>query len=888
MKVIKPLKLGVLTRCFEFNGKFHMGVSILAFMPLAEKKPSLLSETSMWKFTSEQLGQESVLEAGIPKARPEFLVTGKAFTPNKDPKQGLPVKVKLGKQEKELLVFGDRFWDGDSPSGIKPFTEMQIDWQHAFGGDEFGQNPLGKGYSQIEENGVKVKWIPNIQSRQQQITSFDSKPEPVSFGPIDVLWPQRMSLQGTYDEEWTKKYYPGFPPDIDWGYFNLASQDQQFTEKLNGDEQYSIENMNVQQPLIEGFLPNIKACCFVTQKIEKDEVFEEIKTNLRTVWFFPNDNRAVLVFQGSIEVMEEDAADILHLIASAENRGEPRSLDHYQKVLKKRLDKKKGGLYALQDSDLLPENLNTQDPDVELAEKQLEPSGHRENNLRRKTEVEHKAIRKKLLESNLDVEKYGPKPFPKKEKRPTLEELPKFLEEKQKAADEQKKKLDKLKPKQEKELKALCEEQGLDYKEVQEKIKKSGWEPPKLVAEVQLEQYQQKKQELELEDVSSEEIKQKIGERKPYEDYVQKEREVVDLYRLSAHLRDKPPRLTDEQSKQMRQQLAEQIKEGRGVREQNYLGLDLSGRNLNGLDLQGIYLAGANLDGADLRGANLSDAVLAHASMKGVYLEGANLNRANLGKTELQQAKFQSCLLTNELILAGANLEGADLSNTRLEGVDCFESIFLRANLNSVVANSMTFLEADLRGCSFERAKLNGCNFIKVDVSNASFSNSELSSATFLKSKGVGTNFWKAQMNNLRFIDKCDFSSSNFSFGVMNEVNFRGSILKWCNFQSVNMTGADFSECKLEGSLLDRSIAIGSMFTKTDLTDASMIVMNLMSAVLTWSNLSGADLSQANLYQADLARVYLDSETILNGANLGKARIIPKHLKLKNHNFFEI
>ncbi|KAG1651249.1 Secreted effector protein PipB2 [Nymphon striatum] len=601
--VIKPLKLGVLTRCFEFNGKFHMGVSILAFMPLAEKKPSLLSETSMWKFTSEQLGQDSVLEAGIPKARPEFLVTGKAFTPNEDLKQGLPVKVKLGKQEKELLVFGDRFWDGDSPSEIKPFTEMPIDWQHAFGGNEFGQNPLGKGYSHIVENGVKVKWIPNIQSRQQQITSFDSKPEPVSYGPIDVMWPQRMSLQGTYDEEWTKKYYPGFPPDIDWGYFNLASKDQQFTEKLDGDEQYSIENMNAQHPLIEGNLPNIKACCFVTQKIEDDEVFEEVKTNLRTVWFFPNDNRAVLVFQGSIEVKEEDAADILHLIASAENRGEARSLDHYQKVLKQRLDKKKGGLYALQDSDLLPENLNTQDPDVELAEKQLEPS------------------------------------------------------------DEQKKKLDILKPKQEKELKALCKEQGLDYNEVQEQIKQSDWKPPELVAEIQLEGYQQKKQELELEGASSEEIKQKIGESKSYEDYVLKEREVVNLYRLSAHLR---------------------------------------------------------------------------------------------GKTELQQAKFQSCLLTNELILAGANLEGADLSHTTLEGVDCFESTFLGATLHSVVANSSNFQSADMSGADLSECKLEGSlldrsiaigsMFTKADLTGASMSVMNLMSAILTWSNISGANLSQANL----------------------------------------------------------------------------------------------------------------------------------------------
>lgn len=863
-----------------------MGVSVLGFIPLGDK-PSLFSETSMWKFTAEQLGQDIALEAGIPKARPEFLVTGNAYSPDGEPKQGLSVKVELGNKEKTLSVFGDRYWDGESPSKIKPFTEMPLNWQHAFGGHQFEENPLGKGFSPVEEQGAKVQWMPNIQSQKHQVVSLDSTPEPVSFSPVDFMWPQRMSLQGTYDEEWQEKYYPGFPPDIDWGYFNVASKDQQYDDMLEGDENYSLENMHPQDALIEGQLPNIKACCFVTQKIEDIEVFEEIKTHLRTVWFFPNSKRAVLVYQGSVEVQEEDAADILHLLISAENQGEPRSLDHYKKVLLQRLDKKKGGLYSLKDSDLLPKNLNTIDSDIELATKQLEPVGFQEKNFRRKTEIEHESIKETLRAQNLDVEKYKPKPLPKKERKPSLEELPSFFEKKEKEAEKQRKKLDKLKPTQEKELRSLCEEQDLDYEEVQATIKKSDWDVPKLIAVDTLNDFMCKRDALRSEGKSEEQIKQQIGEISSYQEYVEKERKIVDLYRMSAHHRGKPPALSNEESLSKREKLASLLKSKKGVLEEDFLGVDLSGRNLNGFDLQGIYLAGANLDGADLRGANLTGAVLAYASLKGTYLEGAILEKTNLGKTDLKKAKFQSCLITKDLILAGANLEGADLSYTKLEGVDCFETKFSRANLNHVTANNMTFLESDLSKCSFKKAQLNGCNFIQVDVTEANFSESELYSTTFLMSKGVNANFWKAKMENLRFVDKCDFSSANFSFGLLNKANFRGTILNRCNFESTEMNGSDFSECDLQGAMLDRSIAVGGLFTKTNFSGASMRVMDLMAAILMWSNFSGADLTKANLYQADLARVLVDNETRLKGANIGKARLIPKHLDLKSSDLFE-
>ena len=78
MKTIKPQKLGLLTRCYEHEQQFFLGVSVLAFIPLTTE-PALLSEVDLWKFCAAELGKEAILDSGIPKSRPEFLVTGKAF-----------------------------------------------------------------------------------------------------------------------------------------------------------------------------------------------------------------------------------------------------------------------------------------------------------------------------------------------------------------------------------------------------------------------------------------------------------------------------------------------------------------------------------------------------------------------------------------------------------------------------------------------------------------------------------------------------------------------------------------------------------------------------------------------------------------------------------------
>ena len=57
MKVLKPQKLGILSRCFEHGRRFYMGVSALAMYPLG-RTDTLIHEVAMWKLAAERLGAE--------------------------------------------------------------------------------------------------------------------------------------------------------------------------------------------------------------------------------------------------------------------------------------------------------------------------------------------------------------------------------------------------------------------------------------------------------------------------------------------------------------------------------------------------------------------------------------------------------------------------------------------------------------------------------------------------------------------------------------------------------------------------------------------------------------------------------------------------------------
>ena len=197
----------------------------------------------------------------------------------------------------------------------------------------------------------EVQPLPNIEDPKRLVNSPGDRPLPAGFGPYDLTWPQRFNKAGTYDKKWMKERFPGFAGDMDWTIFNMAPDDQQMEGAFKGDESFTLEFMHPEKARLAGQLPGAVARCFVNQKTAEGEVFKEVSTKLDTAWFFPHAERGVLVYHGYTRVAEDDASDVLQIVAAVEEMGAPRPVEHYKGVLAARLDKETGAIASLRDAE---------------------------------------------------------------------------------------------------------------------------------------------------------------------------------------------------------------------------------------------------------------------------------------------------------------------------------------------------------------------------------------------------------------------------------------------------------------------------------------------------------------------------------------------------------
>ena len=150
MRIIKPYKIAASTQLVSREGGRWLRVSPMYAFSL-RVGPKLLPEHRLWGVVRHELRQDTRFDPGIPKGRPEVLVTGDAHAPYGDPVERLRVLVRLERDEllleESIEVTGDRYWINQSRcSRPKPFTRMPLVWQRAFGGDSYLDNSIGRGH----------------------------------------------------------------------------------------------------------------------------------------------------------------------------------------------------------------------------------------------------------------------------------------------------------------------------------------------------------------------------------------------------------------------------------------------------------------------------------------------------------------------------------------------------------------------------------------------------------------------------------------------------------------------------------------------------------------------------------------------------------------------
>ena len=860
----------MLTRPYEAGGRFHLGVSVLLFTTL-EDSSRLLTEPALWAFWAEQPESEEPLEEGIPRAQAEYLVGAEAHPPE-PARGGCRVVAEVGALRKELVVWGERTWAGGRISGPAPFESLRLDWSLAYGGAGHPENPGGLGHVAGASAGPIP--LPRVEYPDAPWVRPAEPVRPAGFGPLGILHPRRQVHRGSYDQRWFEEHYPGFPPDLDWRFFNRAPEDQRQPRAFRGDEPYRFVHLHPERTELRGTLPGLAVRVFATRRGEEG-AFEEVEMALNTLWFFPHRERLIQVFQGSLPITEDDASDIAHLLTAVERLGQRRPRRHYRHVRDKRLDRNRGLLEALREEDLVP---------AELAVPLFDPNAAAEpdigfQRMQARARQEREAVRGLVAEHGLDLERHAPPlEAPPAEPPRTLDELQALVETMGRqmqtalqAAREEKARL------LEEAADLLAKEPGFDREQWLAQMNgKAGMPPPEPFSGPLIESLRAQMEDQPPGSPAHTELARLLDDRERLAHWQRGDRLQAEGYRTTSHSMPPPPTRSPEESAALRETLKARLARGESLAGMDLSGADLAGMRLEGADLREAFLNGADLSAARLREAHLEGATLAHGRLIGTDLRGARLRRANLGAGRIE----------------GADLSGADLRGAVLDGARIRHARLCRANLDDSRWLEVTLHRVDLSGSTcrsllvFQRLDLSECRldgvrwaqviFLECILRRATLSGARLEKAVFQSVDLSGADLRDLIIDNGCFVEGCRLRGADLRQARFETLSLRGAHLGQCDLRHAVLKGCDLSECDLRGSRLYAADLRGASLARARLQGADLAGCNLMEANLQHAWLEETDLRHANLHASDWARVHLGPGVHTQGALTTRMRTRPR------------
>jgi uncharacterized protein YjbI with pentapeptide repeats len=876
MKTIKPGAVALLTRTIEFRGRFRFIVTPMLFVSL-QGRLRLRGEAALWQFVAEEMGADAALDAGMPKVSGEYFVQARASPPG-GPAPACAVRASVAGREKKLLVFGERQWRGNEASGPEPFQELPLGWQHAYGGAGFAANPAGVGHVRPAEPGLPWR-LPRVEYPQDPALRPGRPIRPAGFGARDITHPERAARVGTYDEQWLQTDYPGLARDVDWHHFNITPEDQWLDLPLPADAPWEFENLHPTQPVLSGRLPGLATRCFVTRLVGDEPRCQEIPTQLETVLFFPHRECAVLISRGSMEVAEEDAAEILLLLAAAEWQMQPRSLQHYAEAIQKRLDPENGHFLMLKEDDLLPQGIDERySVEQFVSAPPADPRPLLSDNLRRRQRSEIESARAMVAGYGINPDEgHAPAmpaaadPLPKR-----LEDLPAFLAQMQSRAQAGKAELAAIETKSDAARRAIIAKLGMDYAVIEREMSATPKGPPTVTAQSQFDTLAQVRATLAASNGPVAEIDQYLEDPAFRERMHAAERQSKDAYRMTAHLQDAVDPMPAERAQWIRQRATQHL-----LAAGSFAGINLTGADLSGMDFSGRDFSAAQLEGVDFRGCNLSGcrfdhAVLARANLARSNLAGASLREANLGEASLADADFTDAMLDGAILrgahFARARFQGASFQRANLMG----GADFREADLSGSNAADIVLLDADLQGLVCRNTVLDRAAFVRCNLSRADFSGASLERAAFIEVKAAGAVLVGARILKTVFVGANVLDGVDFRNAEIHTCNFRPASLRGARFDGARIRESDFSGTDLHKASFAAASATECRFAKADLRLAGLAGAKLVNSSFESARLEGADMRETNLYGADLARAAMDEGTRFDRASTLKMRSLPK------------
>jgi uncharacterized protein YjbI with pentapeptide repeats len=897
VKIFNPLEASVCQRTIEHDRKFYWVASVKLHISMSDNR--VLFEQECIADLMSAMGEQPLPDMGMPKPSGEYLVSGHYFSDKATPLTAGQAEVKFSGHKKTLNIFGDRDWFASVPTKPTTFTTLPLSYEYSFGGPQAAKNPIGKGYQESS--------LPNIELADQTISSNTENYDPAGFAPMDPSWPQRAQYQGTYDDKYLEKYYPGYPMDMDWRLFMTGPKDQWHKGYYQGNEEYRLKNMHPQRPMIFGHLPNLQPRCFIKRSLDNDVQgeFKELDLNLDTVWFFPEHEVIQLTWRAMIAVTTDDAEEISHVLVGYECSEDPRrNRAHYETAMQRRIANNDPFETNLNTKDLVPlGEQSSLDRLKDTALDNLEINEFSEN-IDAKADKIMQSVDTQLSSSMEDVNsQITNSEIDTSKKAELIKQLEGLSNDNQLDPD--------LAIIMEKLSDLLPGINDGDAKKV-ELGEFSFKKLDALMAEIEV--FTAKKKELALLEIKPEikRLKMMLAESalgsKLSEDDANKIRQQIDsLENISVE--SKPPlvilpRLNIAEIKEQLLSLLPQLKEAHSK-------LHLLASNPLTNNSQLVQQAKdkiIDIESQEL--GKISDQLdMAESGFMESYILGAHFAPDGLSPHEdivLRKSELLRRLSNNESVanedwacldLSGLNLDGVDFSNCLMEQVAFKDCSLVGANFSfSVLArttmNNSNFDGANFNGANIGAIKANSCSF-----KNGEFNNSKLSKSDFKACSFEEASIIQPELLEVTF-DHCIFDYATLDGWILIERNLQGLSFKNAKLSGFSFNGCEISDCFFDSAYMPSTVwsscdLHGLSFLGTDMTSNCFVVGEDENMNLNRLDFSGAKLNKANLqklefksckfHKAELNSANLMSSS-LQGANFDECEAIDAQFQKANLN----
>lgn len=917
MEIFRPLQLGCQQRTLEQDRKFYWVVSATMGIRMSTNEPLL--EMDFMKEAIESMGQTPMPDMGMPKPHGEFLLNGYFHSPDGQHVNGGDVSVKLGSVSKTIRVMGPRQWTSYGSTGQEAIQQHWLSYEHAFGGPEFPYNPTGLGF--------QTESMPQQEYPHQLVSSNTANVQPASFGPVDITWAQRSQFQGTYNNDYMRLYYPGFPKDTDWRFFMAGAQDQWTSGHWQGDEDYELHNLHAQKPLLKGRLPKLKARCFIQDSKSSESGLKELPLKIDTVWFFPESDLMLVIWRGGQSVDSDEAEQISQLMLAYEQQANPKEFAHYQQAYQTRIETDDALLKSINAFDLVPDEHKSalelfkekaieSDTPSALAENLDQKASDMKALMDSKLEEGKTDLLKNLAQSDApqiqDLKSQGVDNLikPQSKQDPLADKLeaviPGISSGKIESLDFSKltsAKLDEL-------VKVLTEFSDSKQSEAKSLIKNELATIQAKLNDMPSETLEQK----QAKDASMEQLKQleKMASDEPVlgplprfesdelmaslngkvePELKQLRIRLANLKSLgsSASVIESAQKQLDDLVLFQRTMIEETIKQSQSdfysaykmgaeymneglsphaddaSRRQAFIAAVHKGQGVAGQDWACLDLSGLNLDNVNFSNCLLEQVNFSGCSLKNTIFDGAIACRADFSNAKCTDASF------TDVNLGGSNLQSTNFCNSRFSKVTLSQCQFDQTRLEGATFDDCPVLECAFQSVNFSGAHLTKQQFVDNHFTNTDLSRCQFEDSVFVNCQLEDVDFSQTQLPSTNFIT-CQYKRLNFAKANLNKSSFVGNeeaplTFSECCFEGADLSFSNLQDAKLTYSAFDYANLSNANLSGTELQHSSFKAVTANKAMLRKANLQHSQWEHANLMEAVM------SKSDLTRANFSEANL---------------